>query len=82
MVEFASIRNTCFRETCVPDTGSETSIRFAACIVKRKGIGKMTQKRILILAAVMLAGAVAGRLAVRGGINLLIGGTLSGGNFL
>ncbi|WP_294730354.1 hypothetical protein [uncultured Faecalibaculum sp.] len=42
----------------------------------------MTQKRILILAAVMLAGAVAGRLAVRGGINLLIGGTLSGGNFL
>ncbi len=42
----------------------------------------LTQKRILILIAVILIAAVLGRLAVRAVMNLLLGGTLSGGNFL
>jgi hypothetical protein len=42
----------------------------------------LTQKRIIILAVVIIAGAVLGRLAVRAGLNLLLGGTLFGGNFL
>lgn len=45
---------------------------------------KMTliQRRILILIIVVIAAAVLGRLAVRAVINLLLGGTLFGGNFL
>lgn len=42
----------------------------------------LIQKRIIILAVVIIAGAVLGRLAVRAGLNLLLGGTLFGGNFL
>ena len=42
----------------------------------------LAQKRLLSLLAVILAGAVLGRLAVRGTLNLLLGGTLVGGNFL
>lgn len=42
----------------------------------------LTQKRILILAIIAVAAFVLGRLAVRAAINLLIGGTLFGGNFL
>lgn len=42
----------------------------------------LTQKRLIILLAVVIAGAVLGRLAVRAFMNLLIGGTLFGGNFL
>lgn len=42
----------------------------------------LKQKRIMILAVVIIAGAVLGRLAVRAGLNLLLGGTLFGGNFL
>lgn len=42
----------------------------------------MKQKRIVILSVVIIAGAVLGRLAVRVGLNLLLGGTLFGGNFL
>lgn len=41
-----------------------------------------TQKRILTLLIVIAAGAVLGRLAVRAVLNLLLGGTLFGGNFL
>ena len=41
----------------------------------------LLQKRLLILLAVILAAAVLGRLAVRA-LNLLLGGTLFGGNFL
>lgn len=41
-----------------------------------------TQKRLLILAVIVLAGFVLGRLAVRAVLNLLVGGTLLGGNFL
>ena len=42
----------------------------------------LKQKRIIILATVILAGAVLGRLAVRAVLGLLLGGTLFGGNFL
>lgn len=42
----------------------------------------LTQKRGIILAVSILAGAVLGRLAVRAVLNLLLGGTLFGGNFL
>ncbi len=36
----------------------------------------LVQKRLLILAEMLLAGAVSGRLAVRALLNLLLGGTL------
>lgn len=42
----------------------------------------LTQKRLLILLVIAAAAFVLGRLAVRAVINLLVGGTLFGGNFL
>lgn len=42
----------------------------------------LTQKRILILAVVIIIAVILGRLAVRAVLNLLVGGTLFGGNFL
>lgn len=42
----------------------------------------LKQKRILILAVIMMIAFVLGRLAVRAAMNLLIGGSLFGGNFL
>ena len=42
----------------------------------------LTQKRIIILLIVIVTGAVLGRLAVRAFMNLLIGGTMFGGDFL
>lgn len=39
-------------------------------------------KRIIILAVIILVAAVLGRLAVRAFMNLLLGGTLFGGNFI
>jgi hypothetical protein len=42
----------------------------------------LMQKRILILVVVILIAVVLGRLAVRAIMNLLLGGTLFGGNFL
>lgn len=42
----------------------------------------LTQKRLLILAIIALIAFVLGRLAVRAVLNLLVGGTLFGGNFL
>lgn len=42
----------------------------------------LTQKRILILLIVILAGIVLGRLAVRALLNFLMGGTMFGGSFL
>lgn len=42
----------------------------------------LTQKRVLILFIIAVVAFVLGRLAVRAVINLLIGGTLFGGNFL
>lgn len=41
-----------------------------------------TPKRLIILAVLALCGTVAGRLAVRAALNLLLGGTLFGGDFL
>lgn len=50
----------------------------------QKGVHHMTltQKRLLILLAVMIIAFVSGRLAVRGFLNFLVGGTIFGGNFL
>lgn len=42
----------------------------------------LTQKRWLILLVIAAAAFALGRLAVRAAMNLLIGGTLFGGNFL
>ncbi len=42
----------------------------------------MTVKRWIILGLVALLGITLGRLAVRAFLNLLLGGTLFGGNFL
>lgn len=42
----------------------------------------MTGKRWIILGIVALVGIVLGRLAIRAFLNLLMGGTLFGGNFL
>lgn len=42
----------------------------------------LTQKRILILAIIIIAGIILGRLAVRAIMNLMLGGTLFGGNIL
>ena len=39
-------------------------------------------KRIIILAVIIAVAFVLGRLAVRGFMNLLLGGTLFGGNIL
>ncbi|MBQ5561990.1 MAG: hypothetical protein IIT39_01205 [Clostridia bacterium] len=41
-----------------------------------------TLKRIIILAVVILAGTVSGRMLIRGVLNLLLGGTMFGGDFL
>ena len=41
-----------------------------------------TKKRAIILAIVIIAGLILGRLAVRFMMNLMLGGTLFGGNFL
>lgn len=42
----------------------------------------LIKKRIIILIIVILVAAVLGRLTVRWFMNLLLGGTLFGGNFL
>ena len=42
----------------------------------------LTQKRLIILLVVVIIGIVLGRLAVRAVMNLMLGGTLCGGNFL
>ena len=42
----------------------------------------LTKKRFVILLIVILLGAVLGRLDVRAVLNLLLGGTLFGGNVL
>ncbi|MGN1054411.1 MAG: hypothetical protein ACI4P1_03945 [Erysipelotrichaceae bacterium] len=39
-------------------------------------------KRIIILIIIIITAAVLGRLAVRAFLNILLGGTLFGGNFL
>ena len=43
---------------------------------------ELTASRIVILLIIIIAGLVLGRLVVRFVMNLLLGGTLFGGNFL
>lgn len=40
------------------------------------------KKRLIILTVVIVVGLVAGRLALRAVMNLMLGGTMFGGNFL
>lgn len=42
----------------------------------------LVQKRLLILAIIAVVAFVLGRLAMRAVLNMLLGGTLFGGNFL
>ena len=42
----------------------------------------LVQKRLIILLVVVIIGIVLGRLAVRAVMNLMLGGTMFGGNFL
>ena len=49
---------------------------------ERKNNMTLTQKRILILGIIIVIAAVLGRLAVRAVMNLMLGGTMFGGNFL
>lgn len=42
----------------------------------------LTPKRWIILLVIVIAAVILGRLAVRGIMNLLLGGTMFGGNFL
>ena len=42
----------------------------------------LSAKRIIIIAVIVIVAFVLGRLAVRAGMNLLLGGTLFGGDFL
>lgn len=48
----------------------------------RNEIMTLLQKRLIILLVVIIVAAVLGRLVVRAFLNLLVGGTLFGGNFL
>lgn len=42
----------------------------------------LTTKRIILVATIAIIAFILGRLAVSGFMNLLLGGTLFGGNFL
>lgn len=42
----------------------------------------LTQKRLIIVLVIIIIAIFLGRLAVRGIMNILLGGTLFGGNFL
>ena len=42
----------------------------------------LTQRRLIIIVILIIVGIVLGRLAVRGFLNLLMGGTMFGGNIL
>ncbi len=49
---------------------------------ERKEKMTLTRKRIIILFIIIIIAAVLGRLAVRAVMNFMLGGTMSGGNFL
>lgn len=49
---------------------------------ERKTNMPLLAKRLILLAVIVLVAAVLGRLAVRAMMNLLLGGTLFGGDFL
>lgn len=42
----------------------------------------MSIKRLIIIVAIVIVGFILGRLAVRAFLNLMLGGTLFGGNIL
>lgn len=42
----------------------------------------LIQKRVIMLLLIVIIAAIFGRLAVRAVLNLMLGGTLFGGNFL
>lgn len=42
----------------------------------------LNKKRIIIILIIAIVGFVLGRLAIRAFMNMLVGGTLFGGNFL
>ena len=42
----------------------------------------LTQKRLIFLLVIVIAAVILGPLAVRGFMNLLLGGTMFGGDFL
>ncbi len=42
----------------------------------------LTQKRSIIVLVIVIVAIILGRLAVRGFMNFLLGGTMFGGNFL
>ena len=53
------------------------------CQDKKKGNNmSLITKRLIILAVIIIVAAVLGRMAVRAVLNLLLGGTMFGGNFL
>ncbi len=41
-----------------------------------------TKKRVIILAVIIILGFLCGRMALRGVMNLMLGGTMFGGDFL
>ena len=62
----------------------EKDLWFNSVITVSEGGEAMSiaKKRLIILLVIALVAFVLGRLAVRGVLNLLLGGTLFGGNFL
>ena len=57
-------------------------IRKKECQEKEKTKMSLLTKRLIILVVIIIIAAVLGRLAVRAVLNLLLGGTMFGGNFL
>ncbi len=53
-----------------------------SCGCRRKEKMSLVQKRLILLLVIAAVGFVLGRLAVRAVMNLMLGGTLFGGNFL
>ena len=60
----------CFKNQAEENSGKET------------GEMSLTQKRWIILLIIAIAAFALGRLAVRAVMNLMLGGTMFGGNFL
>lgn len=60
---------------------SQTGSNF--CVRKEKTVMNFfTKRRIIVLLIVVICGGILGRMAVRVSLNLLLGGSLFGGNFL
>lgn len=60
---------------------TETCIKSQVMYEEEKKMSLLT-KRIIILTVIAIVAFVLGRLAVRAFMNLLLGGTIFGGNFL